>query len=274
MGNKLYLFSFKVKDKRMPDGFNWIGLADRSLLSLATRVKIKGFKKGMEFKTNLSIIECCELLENVFPPKKKKNPIEGTLSGIDELIKPFPDRKPLFDKDSLSKRIEELSGDEKCVTVKRQPTFFCKNTKVSNNELKKFFTDKAIRLMFEDGYLDYEATFPIAFGEGWNKENAFKPIDFEELALDSFKQLRQSIKEMNLGDNPICSISTNRELCINEKTEGEITVCDSIENYLSVFKDSKSEVLDIYLSKKLYKELCESFGGKVKKYKGHKIIVR
>lgn len=194
MKNKVYKINFKNKNQKgetMLSTPNW--------LEFCANLKIWGFKKKSKIiYSNLTEAEYETMISDVFPPKKKKNPVEGTLVGIDELIKPFSENKlfakpPKIDKElsmiEVVSEIENMANEAKIYIIKRQPTFFCKETKVSYNELKKFFTDKAINSMIEDGFIERNySKYPIEFAEGFNKENAFKPIDFSKI-IDKPKSL-------------------------------------------------------------------------------------
>jgi hypothetical protein len=115
------------------------------------------------------------------------------------------------------------------------------------------------------------------------REESENPKNINEMTSEELRGLvmnRHSNQALGINNDEKGKLLTfcggtpqsNSEIVPNRAHYGT-TVCDLIEDNLRMCCH-KIEKADIYLSKKLYKELCKAFGAKVKKYKGYKIIVK
>jgi len=75
------------------------------------------------------------------------------------------------------------------------------------------------------------------------------------------------------SENIIKTESLSQEDC-DDLEVGFGNICDKLDFIIDLIGNNFPGTNDIYLSEKDFALLCKSFGGKVKKYKGHNIIVQ
>jgi len=125
-------------------------VSDYTLLGLGANLKANGFKpKSKIVWHNLLEDELVELHNLVFPPKKSREDKvwDRILADIDLdslLHANHPTMNESITSKNIATKLSEMADDIKTYIVKRQPTFFCKETKVSAGELKTKFTQQAI----------------------------------------------------------------------------------------------------------------------------------
>jgi hypothetical protein len=170
-------------------------VSDNNLIGLDSILKLNGFKpKSKIVYQNLSEEQLAELLGIVFPPKKtrKEKVWERILKDIntdDSLFCKSPTLTEALSKKEIVDKISEMADSTPCYTIKRQPTFFARETKVSYNQLKEIFTDKAITAMVEEGYLETGVKLPIAYWNGKDYYSIVNKLDLSKMMEKPYNYL-------------------------------------------------------------------------------------
>jgi hypothetical protein len=163
-----------------------------TLQGLSNNLKANGFKpKSKIVYHNLSEEQLAELHGIIFPLKKSRKEevwdrILKDINTDDSLFCKSPSLTEALSKKEIVNKLSEMADDTPFYTIKRFPTFFCKGTKVSYNELKKFFTDKAIKAMVEEGYLDNGVRLPIAYCNGKDYDSIVNKLDLSKIMEKPF----------------------------------------------------------------------------------------
>jgi len=246
--------------------------------------------KSLIIDSNLTAEEKESLMDFLHPPKtftdKNQQKVwERILKDINvdpSLFAKAPTlTKPLNGKEIVEK-LNEMSEPFIFYKVLRPSLFFCKDQTVTLERLKTKFTEEAIKLMVEDGYLELSVKYNTmgVYPDVLNGDtpNSFMRDELNGIDLSSFRHMG-FFAPQQIVTEPIVT-ETKKEIPNSKGTShifyrknNEDTVCDAIERQIKYFDLKDGDFLDIHLSKRLFKELCEVFGGRVKKYKGHKIIV-